>query len=164
MPLSRLRKYLDKNSISYTLVSRPPVFTFQGTTVIVHAPGRQVAKTVMVKIDGELALTVLPAASHVDISAFRHEAGVRSAEFATDEEFRDRFPECEIGTMPPFGDLHGLEVFADETLSRNEEITFNARSHRELIQMPWNDFERVVKPTVIRLAARPRAAAVSWAE
>ena len=159
MSLSSLRKYLAKNSIQYRLISYSPVSTAQGLAVVVQVPGRELAKTVMVKADGELAMPVLPSASQVDIKANRHEAGVKLAELATEDEVRDRFPGCETGAMPPFGNLYGMRVFVDERLSSDKEITFNAGSHHVLIRMAWNDFERLAEPTVIRHAARRRAAA-----
>lgn len=159
MSLSSLREYLDKNSIQYTVISHSPAFTAQGIAALVHVPGRELAKTVMIKTDGELAMAVLPASFRLDIKSFKEETGVKSAELATEGEFGDRFPECEIGAMPPFGNLYGLRVFADEMLSRDKEITFNACSHRELIRMAWHDFERLAKPKVVRLAGKRAAEA-----
>jgi Ala-tRNA(Pro) deacylase len=57
-------------------------------------------------------------------------------------------PGCETGAMPPFGNLYGLPVYVDQTLTRDEEIDFNAGSHTELLQLAYADFERLVKPQV----------------
>jgi Ala-tRNA(Pro) deacylase len=159
MSVSSLREYLDKNSIQYTVISHSPAFTAQGIAALVHVPGQELAKTVMVRLDGELAMTVLPASFRVDMKLLHDETGARTTEIASEEEFRDQFPECETGAMPPFGNLYGFRVFADESLTRDEEITFNACSHRELIRMAWRDFERLAKPKIIRFAGRRAAEA-----
>ena len=63
------------------------------------------------------------------------------------------FPESEVGAMPPFGNLYGMEVFVDESLSQDEEIAFNAGSHTELIKLAYRDFESLVKPKATKFAA-----------
>ena len=84
------------------------------------------------------------------IAALAHIPG---QELATETEFRDRFPDCETGAMPPFGNLYGMDVFADETLTLDKEIAFNAGSHRELLRMSFADFRDLVKPALISLVS-----------
>ncbi len=159
MSLSSLREYLDKNAIQYTVISHSPAFTAQGIAALVHVPGQELAKSVMVKLDGEMAMAVLPASFRIDLLALEEETGTKRADLASEDEFRDAFPECETGAMPPFGNLYGFKVFADEGLTRDKEIAFNACSHRELIRMSWADFQRLVRPRIIRIAARHSAEA-----
>lgn len=159
MSLSSLREYLDKNAIQYAVISHSPAFTAQGIAALVHVPGQELAKSVMVKLDGEMAMAVLPGSFRIDLLALEEETGARRADLASEEEFRDSFPECETGAMPPFGNLYGFKVFADEGLTRDKEIVFNACSHRELIRMSWADFQRLAKPRIIRFAARHSAEA-----
>ena len=92
------------------------------------------------KIDGKLAMVVLSASSQVDLSRLKAAADATDGELASEQEFKDRFPECETGAMPPFGNLYDLPVFADESLSRDKAIAFNAGSHRELVQRAWQDW------------------------
>jgi len=159
MSLSSLREYLDKNAIQYSVISHSPAFTAQGIAALVHVPGQELAKSVVVKLDGELALAVLPASFRIDLTSLEKETNSRRAELASEEEFRDAFPECELGAMPPFGNLYGFKVFADESLTHDKEIVFNAGSHRELIRMSWADFQRLARPKIIRFAARHSAEA-----
>jgi Ala-tRNA(Pro) deacylase len=154
MSLSSLREYLDKHAIHYVVTSHSPAFTAQGIAAVAHVPGQELAKTVVVRLDDELALAVLPASLRVDLQSLKHEAGAKIVALPSEEEFRDQVPECETGAMPPFGNLYGLKVFADESLARDKEITFNACSHRELIRMLWDDFRRLADPKIIRFAAR----------
>jgi len=113
---------------------------------------------VMVMVDGRLAMTVVPASLRVDLHRLKKYLAAEVVELATEQQFRDRFPDCETGSMPPFGNLYGMDVFADETLAEDKEISFNAGTHRELIRMRFDDFERLAKPFVIPIAARHAAA------
>ena len=152
MPLTSLRQYLENNSVRYVVISHSPAFTAQGIAALAHIPGKELAKTVIVKLDGNLAMAVLPASLHVNLSALKRETGAKIVELASEEEFRDRFPECDTGAMPPFGNLYGMEVFADEALTRDKEIAFNACSHRELVRLSWDDYQNLAKPRVISFA------------
>jgi len=152
MPLSSLREYLDKHNVKYIVISHSPAFTAQGIAALAHIPGKELAKTVIVKMDGRLVMAVLPASFHVDLGLLKKETKAEVVELASEGEFKDRFPECETGAMPPFGNLYGIEVFADESLARDKEIVFNAGSHRELIRLLWADFEKLVQPKMSRFA------------
>jgi len=132
MPLSSLREYLDKQNVKYIVTSHSLAYTAQGIAAITHIPGKELAKTV--RLDGRLVMAVLPASFHVDLKLLKKKTGANDAALASEAEFRDRFPECETGAMPPFGNLYGIEVFADESLTKDDEIAFNAGSHRELIR------------------------------
>ena len=152
MPLSGLKEYLDKNGVKYLVISHSPAFTAQGIAALAHIPGKELAKTVVVKVDGELALAVLPASLHVNLAMLKDDIDAKKVQLASEDEFKSKFPECETGAMPPFGNLYGMRVFADENLARDKEIAFNAGSHRELVRMGWDDFQRLVKPRVARFA------------
>lgn len=154
MSLSSLREYLDKHAVRYLVISHSPAFTAQGIAAVAHVPGQELAKTVVVKLDKELALAVLPASLRVDLQLLKHEAGAKVASLASEEDFRDQFPECETGAMPPFGNLYGMKVFADDSLTKDKEIAFNACSHRELVRMAWDDFQKLAKPKIVQFAAR----------
>jgi Ala-tRNA(Pro) deacylase len=158
MPLSRLKEFLDSHQIKYVAISHSVAYTANGIAALTHIPGRELAKTVIVKIDHALAMAVISASQHVDLALLKAASGAATVELATEDEFRDRFPDCETGAMPPFGNLYGISVFADEGLSRDKEIAFNAGSHRELVRLAWEDFERLVQPKVMKLAAVKRAA------
>jgi Ala-tRNA(Pro) deacylase len=113
---------------------------------------------VVVTMDGTLAMVVVPASRHVDLVLLKQATGANSVHLATEDQFREKFPDCETGAMPPFGNLYGMTVLADESLSRDKEIAFNAGSHRELVRMAWEDFERLVQPRILRIAAGKAAA------
>ena len=153
MPLSMLREFLDRNRIQYLVISHSVAYTAQGIAALTHTPGKELAKTVMVMVDGRLAMAVVPASFRVDLNRLKKYLRADSVELASEREFRDRFPDCETGSMPPFGNLYNMDVFVDETLAEDKEIAFNAGSHRELVRMKFADFRDLVKPAMLLLAA-----------
>ncbi|HSM86261.1 MAG TPA: YbaK/EbsC family protein [Candidatus Limnocylindrales bacterium] len=157
MPLDKLREFLDGQRLKYVIISHSPAYTAAGIAALTHIPGKELAKTVIVKIDGTLAMAVVSASQHVDLALLKAATFAKTVELAAEDEFKESFPGCEPGAMPPFGNLYGMPVFADESLSRDKEIAFNAGSHRELVRIAWADFERLVKPRVIHLAYSRRA-------
>lgn len=160
MSLNRLKNFLDLHKIQYVSISHSVAYTAQGIAALAHVSGKELAKTVMVKLDGKLAMAVVPASLHVDLQLLKSVAHAMTAELAGENEFRSAFPDCETGAMSPFGNLYGMEVYADQSLTRDKEITFNAGSHRELIRLAWADFVALVKPRIVRLVPErmPRAA------
>jgi len=161
MPLSKLREFLDSHNIKYMVISHSLAYTAQGVAALAHVSGKKLAKTVIVKIDGVLAMAVIPASSHVNLELLRGLTGAQTVEVASEAEFTNAFPDCETGAMPPFGNLYDMPVYADSSLAENEEITFSAGSHRELVRMHWNDMVSLVNPTVDELAYRRPVAAVA---
>jgi Ala-tRNA(Pro) deacylase len=150
MPVKKLTEFLNGNNIKYVTISHSPAYTAQQIAASAHLPGKELAKTVIVKIDDKRAMAVLPASSKVNFDALKNAAGAKKAELASEEEFKRMFPDCEIGAMPPFGNLYGMEVFASETLAQDEEVAFNAGSHTELVRLAYKDFARLVNPRVIK--------------
>jgi Ala-tRNA(Pro) deacylase len=153
MPARKLKEYLDRYHTKYVGISHSPAYTAQEIAASAHIPGKEMAKTVVVKLDGEMALAVLPASSRLDLVLLREASGARQVELASEAEFKDLFPDCEIGAMPPFGNLYGLPVYVAQRLTEDKEIVFNAGTHRELIRMTYSDFDRLVQPVVVRVVA-----------
>jgi len=154
MPFNHLRRYLDENHVRYVVISHSKAYTAQGIAAVAHISGKELAKTVILKLDGALAMAVLPASYQIDLRALKKATGVNSAELASEHEFKQHFPDCETGAMPPFGNLYSMPVYVDETLTEDEEIAFNAGSHLELIRLAYADFERLVKPLALRFCFR----------
>jgi Ala-tRNA(Pro) deacylase len=154
MPVQALKNFLDQNGVKYVVISHSPAFTAQEIAAKAHISGEEVAKTVIVKIDDRLAMAVLPASLKVDLPELQQAIGAGRIEIAKEEEFRSRFPECDLGAMPPFGNLYGMDVYVADNLVEDEEIAFNAGSFTELIKLAYSDFERLVRPRVLHFAAR----------
>lgn len=153
MPLSKVKAFLDAHHIRYVVITHSKAYTAQGIAAISHISGQELAKSVIVKLDGALAMAVLPASYQVDLDMLRRKTGVRVAELATESEFKRHFPDCETGAMPPFGNLYDIPVYVDETLMMDRKIAFNAGSHYELIKMTCDDYMQLVKPEVMEFSS-----------
>ncbi len=152
MPARRLKQCLDSNGIHYITIEHSPAYTAQEIAHASHISGNNIAKTVIAKVNGEMAMIVLPASDMVVLDFLRDAMSTKDVELASESEFRDRFPECELGAMPPFGNLFEMDTFVSERLTHDDEIAFNSGSHTELVQMSYADFARLVEPRVIRLS------------
>lgn len=154
MPVRKLKDHLDKEKVKYVVLNHSPAYTAQEIAASAHIPGKELAKTVMVNIDGKMAMAVLPASHRVDLAHLRDVLAAKDVTLAGEQEFKDAFPECEVGAMPPFGNLYGMDVFVAAGLAEDEYIAFNAGSHKELIRLSYRDFERLVQPKVVEFALR----------
>jgi len=150
MPVRELSEYLANNEVKYESIEHSTAFTAQGIAALTHIRGQEFAKTVILNVDGKLAMVVVPASYHVDVAMFKTATGATAVSLAAESEFRDRFPGCETGAMPPFGNLYGMPVYVDESLTKATEISFNAGSHRELVRIAWRDFERLAHPRMVQ--------------
>lgn len=153
MPTDKLKSFLDENAVKYVTIRHSPAYTASEIAQSAHIPGRELAKTVMVKAGDDLAMVVLPASQRVDTARISKAAGGETVVLAKEEEFRARFPGCEVGAMPPFGNLYGMKVYLSPKLAEDEEIAFNAGSHTELIRLKYADFERLAKSAIVFLPA-----------
>jgi Ala-tRNA(Pro) deacylase len=147
----RLQDFLQRQHSRYELIHHARAITAQETAASAHIRGQLLAKTVMVNIDGRLAMVVVPAARRVHFDRLCRETGAQSATLASEADFRDLFPDCEVGAMPPFGNLYGIEVYVDESLVTDSDIAFNAGTHTEVMRMPYSEFERLVAPHHVHL-------------
>ncbi len=154
MPVKKLKEYLDQNNIKYVTIKHSLAYTAQEIAASAHIGGKRLAKTVLIKTDGKLVMLVLPASYKIDFKLLKESMGKESIRLANEQEFKDKFPGCEVGAMPPFGNIYDMTVYVAASLVEDEEILFNAGSHTELIKLAYNDFERLVKPKVLRFASK----------
>ena len=152
MPVKKLKTFLDGTNVKYLTVKHSSAFTSQEIAASAHVSGREFAKTVMIKINGDMAMAVLPASYHIDFDSLREIFGTKNVTLAGEAEFKDRFPDCELGAMPPFGNLYGMATYVAESLTKLKEIAFNAGSHTELIRLSFADYERLVKPRILKFS------------
>lgn len=154
-----IEHFLGEQHVPYSVLHHRPAYTAQEEAAVTHVPGRQWAKTVACFADGRPVLAVLPASSLIDLERLRTVAGATEVRLASEQEFQAMYPDCETGAMPPLGPLYGQPVFVDRTLASSDEIVFNAGSHSEAIRVSYDDFRRVVSPTVGDFSVGPRSAA-----
>ena len=149
MPVKKLKDFLDKNHIKYLSIKHSPAFTAQEIAELSHIHGKQMAKVVMLMVDGNMEMAVTSADHRIDLASLKDKIESKGEILLADEkEFKNRFTDCEVGAMPPFGNLYDMNVYVDSSLSNNQEIVFNAGSHTEVIRMSYADFERLVKPKI----------------
>jgi len=159
MPTQKLIDFLDENQVKYVTITHSLAYTAQGIAALAHISGKELAKTVMVMVDGKLSMAVIPASHQVDLTRLRKQVRAHAVELASERDFKGFFPDCETGAMPPFGNLYGIPVYVDEELAKDKEIAFNAGSHRELIRMSYVDFARLAQPIVCAFEYKRSAAA-----
>ena len=148
----RLERYLRENQVPFDVQHHPRAVPAQEVAASEHVPGRMLAKTVMVLADGQLVMLALPAPYQVDLEKVIALLGAEELRLAEEEEFGDTFPDCEVGAMPPFGNLYGVPVYVEEALAEDEQIVFRAGTHTDTMSVRYEDFERLVEPTVAEYA------------
>jgi Ala-tRNA(Pro) deacylase len=148
----RLEAYLRERQVTFILHHHRPAYTAQDVAASEHIPGKLVAKVVGVFADGVLAMLVLPASYRINLSHVSAAIGAHSVYFASESDLAAAFPDCEVGAMPPFGNLYHVPVYADRTLAQDDTIVFQAGTHTDTISMAFADFARLVKPTMAQFA------------
>jgi Ala-tRNA(Pro) deacylase len=149
MPATKLKEFLNSRGVKYVSIQHSQAYTAQEIAASAHVSGRDFAKTIIVKIDGAMAMIVLPANRKLVISELREILETDQVKLATEEEFKNAFPDCELGAMPPFGNLYGMPVHVASSLTEEAEIAFNAGTHTDVIKLAYDDFERLVNPKVL---------------
>ena len=149
MPAKRLKEFLDREKIQYVSVQHSPAYLAQEVAAASHVSGRNFAKTVVAHVEGQPAMFVMPANRKLLLAELREMLEPQRVRLATEEEFKNLFPDCEMGAMPPFGNLYGMDVYVAPSLAAEPEIAFNAGTHTEVIKMAYQDFERLVQPKVL---------------
>jgi Ala-tRNA(Pro) deacylase len=153
MPLiPKLQEYLDAQGVRYTTVRHSAAYTAQELAALLHVVGKELAKTVIVKMDGQFAMVVLPASQRINFERLHAALGGKQVELAAEYEFAELFPDCELGAMPPFGNLFELPVYVSQTLAEDEEIVFNGGSFATALRMYYADYARLVQPTLVNMS------------
>lgn len=154
MPLSKLVQFLDEHDKKYVVVKHSKAYTAQEVAASAHIPGKEMVKTVIVKVDGDMKMVVLPSTHDVDFDSIKAALDADEVKLATEEEFENMFPDCELGAMPPFGIFYDLDTLVAEALTDDEEIAFNAGTHKELVKMRFNDYKELVEPKILPVGIR----------
>lgn len=143
-----IQNYLRRHRVPFERYAHARAVNAMDLAEALNVPGQRVAKSVIVLADRQPWIVVVPAMSSVDLRQLRHTLGVRTTRLAAESEFADHFPDCETGAEPPFGELYGLPVAVDESLSVNGRLLFRAGSHEEALEMRFQDFARLEWPLV----------------
>jgi Ala-tRNA(Pro) deacylase len=148
----RLERLFREEGVRFSVSKHDETYSAQRLAAELHIPGRQLAKVVMVKANDELAMLVLSAPDRVDLDKVRRAVKADRVQLAAEQDFAPCFPDCEVGAMPPFGNLYEMNVYVDRPLSTQNQIAFPAGTHREIMQVAYSDFERIVEPVLADLS------------
>jgi Ala-tRNA(Pro) deacylase len=150
----RLADYFQANGVSYLLRTHPTAYTTQEVAAAQHVSGKHVAKVVIVRADeARNSMLVLSASAHIDFQKLRGVVGAKAVRLATEDEFGGIFPDCDLGAMPPFGNLYGLPVYVEPALAKEPRIIFQIGTHRDTVEISYADFARLALPVIADLAA-----------
>lgn len=147
-----LEKFLKQQGVRFTSMTHPAAYTAQEVAAAQHVPGRQLAKVVVVDADGDLVMLVLPASFRVELPKVKSLLKAKKVRLAKEEEFADTFTDCEVGAMPPFGNLYDLPVYVDTSLEKAPEIVFKVGSHTTSMKVGFSDYKKLVKPQMADFA------------
>ncbi len=153
VPAKRLKDYLDSRNVKYVTISHSLAFTAIEIAKSAHIPTKEMAKTLIIQVDGKVCMLVLPASDHIDLQSLHQVFSADCVELASEQELSGFFPDCEIGAMPPFGNLYDMDVYLAESITERDQIVFNAGSHLEVIKMSYSDYESLVSPKFILLSS-----------
>jgi Ala-tRNA(Pro) deacylase len=143
-----LELYLQDNKVPFQVQHHPLAYTAQEIAAAEHIPGKMLAKVVMVIADGDLVMLAVPAPETINLKDVAAALGAKEVRLAHENEFLGAFPDCEVGAMPPFGNLYNLPIYVDKTLTEDETIVFQAGTHTYTMSMKYSDFARLVQPKV----------------
>ena len=153
MPTRKLLDFLDQNNVHYVIINHSSAYTASEIAASAHVKGQELAKAVMVKINGEINMVVLPAKYKVNFDMLKKYTECENIELAGEDEFTELFPDCLTGAMPPFGNIYDMKTYLDKTLTYDEEIVFNAGNHSQLLRLSFKDYLKLVKPDISHFAA-----------
>ena len=144
----KLDQFLTEREVPFERMLHPPASTATRVAECLHVPGKDVAKSVLLRTTHGYVLAVLPATFRVDLDRMRRELGEPEMEVACEQEIEQIFTDCERGAMPPFGSLYRLRTIVDEHLAEDDKIVFDAQSHEEAIRMRYRDFAKLEQPRI----------------
>lgn len=151
MPVKKLQEYLQQNHVNYTSIPHSVAYAAKEISHVTHTPEKSLAKTVIVFAGTKMVMLVLPANEAINFDALKQSLHENDITLATEHEFAKKFKDCEVGAMPPFGNLYNMEVYVEEHLAKNKEIAFNGGTHTEIVKLAYQDYEKLVKPKKIAI-------------
>jgi len=148
----KINEYLKEKGVYFDIHEHPAAYTAQEVAAEEHVSGDILAKVVIVRAKDQYAMCVLPASYKLDLAKVAKKLRVKSVRLADEAEMAKLFPDVEVGSEPPFGKLYELPTLVDEHLAEDDEIVFQAGSHRQVIRMKYADYAALAEPTVADLA------------
>jgi Ala-tRNA(Pro) deacylase len=145
-------EYLDTCLADYVITQHRSASTAEALAHKEHVPDENVAKPVLIKADGVFCMCVLPADRMIDLKMLGSQIGAKNISLASEEEMVDLFPDCEVGTEPPFGIIYGIDTYMDRSLENDKYIVFQGETHETAISMSMEEYERLAYPQIMDFA------------
>ncbi|MFA4819469.1 MAG: YbaK/EbsC family protein [Candidatus Aenigmatarchaeota archaeon] len=140
-----LKNLLDKHDIEYKVLTHERVYTSEQAARIRGVPLSSGVKAMVVKSEKGFFLILVPGDKKIDFDRLRQKIG--KAKLASAEDVF-RMTGCEVGSVHPFGNLFGLQVFMDRHILDNQTVNFNAGLHEISINMSSRDMAEIIKPEI----------------
>ena len=140
---------LKKNKISYEIFEHEPVFT---NPAMAEALGVSEAETVkslvLMTKEKEMVVLVLPGNKRVDWKKAASGVGTKKVSFAKPEQVSEKVG-CEVGCVPPFGQMTSLPIYMDTELTKKDYVYFNPGVHDKSFKIKAWDLKKLCKPKLI---------------
>jgi len=151
----RIIAFLEDQRVPFESLPHAPAYSAEKRAKYLHVPGRQVAKSLLLRTPRGFVLAILPATHQVDLPLLADEFG-GAVRLASDAEIGEVFRDCEWGVVPPFGTLYELPILLDDSFSPESLLVFDGQTHVEALRMRCADFERLERPTRLGFAIPKR--------
>lgn len=153
-PNKRLLDWLREHQVEYEVHEHEAAFTAEATASSEGVDPRTFAKVVGIHADdGRRAIAILDATDHLDLHKASRALGAGRVRLLTEHELTELAPGCEAGAIPAVGTLFGLAMYADFAVRDDDEISFNAGSHRFSARVDRKAWERASDVAYADLAA-----------
>jgi Ala-tRNA(Pro) deacylase len=149
MNVPQLAEYLKNHKVSFEIIEEQGHFSALDSGNNAQAKTKDMVKTLMLWVDGNMSMMLLPSNMHIDFEQFAHAVEAKVVRMASENEFHMCFPETELGAQPAIGNLFELPVYIAKPLSRHKSIIFNGGNHHDLVKMHWSDFKALVNPIIV---------------
>jgi Ala-tRNA(Pro) deacylase len=126
-----IESHLRKHHRDFEHHVHTSAMTAQDLAAADHVTGYRVAKPVVVKVGGQLAIAVVSAAEKVALGVLEEATG-EQAELVPEIEFAARFSPCEAGAEPALG-IFGVPIFADEKFLHEDRVLMQAGTHEDSV-------------------------------
>ena len=152
-PYEEITKFLESNNVSYKETEHEPVYTSEQAARVRGISMSRAAKSLLLKSGDDFVLAVLPGNRKLDTKKLRNLLKAKDLHFATREEVKNKMG-CEIGACYPFGNLIGVPVYADISISKNSTVFTNPGVQNRTMEISWRDVYSLVKPKLVDISER----------
>jgi Ala-tRNA(Pro) deacylase len=153
--MSGVREHLERQGVTFEPIAHKQTYTSIAEARVLGINAAEVIKTIAVRVEGGYALMVVPSTCRLDMHLVQDVVNDRHARLATEEELQQRFPDVELGALPPLGSLLGAPVHVDPEVFGHDTVVFAAGSQTESVKVRTADlfqYEQVTTAPLVKHA------------